>query len=210
MSMIGFPLLLIPLAIVNIVVFLMGVSLDRLREPVVTVDLPSLQPWTITFSDVLLAFGLFFLFFEVVKSARPGAKYFTDHLLSFLVFAAAAAEFLMLPQFAHSTFFLLVLMAFLDVMAGIAIRAVRPKAVVARAREPVEHERPVARPEPAPAPAPTPAPAPQARESSAIINELRAGDTAPAEPHVAPEHRDVPTAPNQEVLPPEPSDAPRR
>ena len=131
--MIGFPLLLIPLAIVNIVVFLMGLRLDRLQEPVVTVGLPSLQSWTITFSDVLLAFGLLLLFFEVVKSARPGAKYVTDHLLSFIVFAAAAAEFLLLPEFAHSTFFLLMLMAFTDVIAGITIRAVRPKPVVARA-----------------------------------------------------------------------------
>ena len=40
MSMIGFPLLLIPLAVVNIVVFLMGLSLDRLKDPVVTVGLP--------------------------------------------------------------------------------------------------------------------------------------------------------------------------
>src|SRR3990170_1234479 len=108
--MIGFPLLLIPLAVVNIVVFLMGLRLDRLQEPVVTVGLPSLQSWTITFSDVLLALGLLLLFLEVVKSARPGAKYFTDHLLSFIVFVAAAAEFLLLPQFAHSTFFLLMLM----------------------------------------------------------------------------------------------------
>ena len=98
MSMIGFPLLLIPLAVVNIVVFLMGLPLARLQEPVYTIDLPSLQSWTITFSDVLLAFGLFLLMLEVVKSARPGAKYFTDHLLSFVVFAAAAAEFLLLPQ----------------------------------------------------------------------------------------------------------------
>src|SRR5688572_7517655 len=110
MSMIGFPLLLIPLAVVNIVVFLMGLSLDRLQERVITVGLPSLQSWTITFSDVLLAFGLFLLMLEVVKSARPGAKYFTDHLLSFAVFAAFAAEFLLLPQFAHATFFLLTLM----------------------------------------------------------------------------------------------------
>ena len=147
MSMIGFPLLLIPLAVVNIVVFLMGLRLERLQEPVVTVGLPSLQSWTITFSDVLLAFALFLLLLEVVKSARPGAKYVTDHLLSLVVFAAAAAEFLMLPQFAHSTFFLLTLMALTDVVAGVWIRAVRPKPVVARAAPPpVEPERPVSRP----------------------------------------------------------------
>lgn len=204
MSMIGFPLLLIPLAVVNIVVFLMGLRLERLQEPVVTVGLPSLQSWTITFSDVLLAFALFLLMLEVVKSARPGAKYFTDHLLSFVVFAAAAAEFLMLPQFAHATFFLLTLMALIDVIAGIWIRAVRPRAVVARTAPPppVEPERPVSRPvvvEPAPAPV-------VSEKPPADLVEPRMTEAKPAD---MPEQRDVPIAPHQEILPPEPT-APRR
>jgi hypothetical protein len=207
MAMIGFPLLLIPLAIVNIVVFLMGVRLDRLQEPVVTVGLPSLQSWTITFSDALLAFALLMLLLEVVKSARPGAKYFTDHLLSFVVFAAAAAEFLMLPQFAHSTFFLLTVMAFIDVIAGIWIRAVRPKFVAARAAPPppVEPERPVSRPAAAePAPAPTPQKAP------VDPVEPRMTEPAPSEMPMSTEQRDVPIAPRQEILPPEPTVPPRR
>lgn len=199
--MIGFPLLLIPLAIVNIVVFLMGLRLDRLSEPVVTVGLPSLQSWTITFSDVLLGFGLLLLLLEVVKSARPGAKYVTDHLLSIVVFAAAAAEFLLLPQFAHSTFFLLVLMAFTDVIAGISIRYVRPKVAVARAAPaPVVDDRPVAKPAPV---EPAPAPAPQPSSASAF-------DDAPSPRSETAEHREAPIAPNQEILPPEPSVTPRR
>jgi hypothetical protein len=234
MSMIGFPLLLIPLAVVNIVVFLMNLPLDRLQDKVVTIDLPSLKPWTITFSDVLLAFALFLLLLEVVKSARPGAKYVTDHLLSFIVFAAAAAEFVMLPQFAHSTFFLLTLMALTDVVAGIWIRAVRPKAVVARAAPPpleperpairpgaLDPERPAARPgtldpeRPAARPVaveperplgkpvavePEPEPAPQ---KAAEPVEPRMAEPQPSEMPTT-EQRDVPIAPQQEVLPPEP------
>jgi hypothetical protein len=222
MSMIGFPLLLIPLAVVNIVVFLMNLPLDRLQDKVVTIDLPSLKPWTITFSDMLLAFALFLLLLEVVKSARPGAKYVTDHLLSFIVFAAAAAEFVMLPQFAHSTFFLLTLMALTDVVAGIWIRAVRPKAVVARAAPPpLEPERPAPRPgaldpeRPAARPVaveperplgkpvavePEPEPAPQ---KAAEPVEPRMAEPQPSEMPTT-EQRDVPIAPQQEVLPPEP------
>ena len=183
MSMIGFPLLLIPLAVVNIVVFLMNLPLERLQDKVVTVDLPSLKPWTITFSDVLLAFALFLLLLEVVKSARPGSKYVTDHLLSFVVFAAAAAEFLMLPQFANATFFLLTLMCLTDVVAGIWIRAVRPKAVAVRAAPapaPVEPERPVSRTvaaEPAPAPSPP-----------VDVVEPRAVERHAAEPHLTERH----------------------
>jgi hypothetical protein len=202
--MIGFPLLLIPLAIVNIVVFLMGLGLDRLQEPVVTVGLPSLQSWTITFSDVLLALGLLLLFFEVVKSARPGAKYFTDHLLSIAVFAAAAAEFLLLPQFAHSTFFLLMLMAFTDVIAGIAIRYVRPKPAMARAAPPpAEYERPVSRPvAPEAERAPQPRPAETADAPSPQTEP-------PTDVPAAGEQRDVPIAAEHEILPPEPT-TPRR
>ena len=56
MSMVGFPLLLIPLAIYNIIVFLMpGVSL---AAPVVTVPLMSGAEWPVTLSDMLLALGI--------------------------------------------------------------------------------------------------------------------------------------------------------
>jgi hypothetical protein len=198
MSMIGFPLLLIPLAVVNIVVFLMNLPLERLQDKVITVDLPSLKPWTITFSDVLLAFALFLLLLEVVKSARPGSKYVTDHLLSFVVFAAAAAEFLLLPQFAHATFFLLTLMALTDVVAGIWIRAVRPRPVAARvAPPPAGAERPVSRTavgEPAPVPPKPPADVveplaePRMAEVEPRMAEPHMAEPHAAEPHVAEHH----------------------
>ena len=188
MSMIGFPLLLIPLAIINIIVFLMpGTVLDA---PIYTLVLPSKTAWTFTFADVMIALGMLMLFFEVTKAARPGAKYFTDHLLSFIVFAGAAAEFVMLPQFGNSTFFLLTLLALVDVIAGISIRAVRPKLAVARAAPATAHEeRPVSRP---------------------VVAE-----PPPIKPHVdevpvATEQRDVPIAPHQDILPPEPTITPQR
>ena len=78
-----------------------------------------------TLSDVLLALGILLLLFEVIKGARPGAKYLTDHLLSLLVFGGAAAEFVLLPQFGTSTFFLLTLLALVDFLSGIALRARR-------------------------------------------------------------------------------------
>src|SRR5437868_13799164 len=104
MSMFGFPLLLIPLAVVNIIAFLMPTV--SLGAPIYTVPLTSGVSWTLTFSDALLAFGMLLLFFEAAKTARPNGKYLTDHRLSLLVFAAATAELVLLPQFGHSTFFL--------------------------------------------------------------------------------------------------------
>jgi hypothetical protein len=123
MSVAGFPLLLIPLAIYNIIVFLMpGVSL---ADPLVTLTLISGAEWPLTLSDMLLTLGILLLLFEVIKSARPGGKYLTDHLLSLVVFGAAAAEFLLWPQFGTSTFFLLALLALVDFLSGIGLRARR-------------------------------------------------------------------------------------
>ena len=118
--MIGFPLLLIPLAIYNIIAFLMrDVSF---AAPLFTLPLPSGTGWPVTLTDGLLTLGILMLLCEVIKGARPGAKYLTDHLLSLLVFGGAAAEFVLLPQFGTSTFFLLTLLALVDFLSGIALR----------------------------------------------------------------------------------------
>ena len=167
--MVGFPLLLIPLAVYNIVVWLMPTV--SLGEPVVKLPLMSGAEWPITLGDMLLAFAAVMLLLEIVKGARPGAKYLTDHLLSFIVFGAAAAEFLLWPKFGTSIFFLLTLFALIDFLTGVSLRRRRYTTTVetvpaqrkaARRAEP-EAVEPRVEPAPAPAPAaPTPAPAPSA------------------------------------------------
>jgi hypothetical protein len=123
MSMIGFPLLLIPLAIYNIIVFLMpGVSFV---DPVLKLTLMSGAEWSLTLSDMLLTLAILLLLFEVIKGARPGAKYLTDHLLSLIVFGGAAAEFVLWPKFGSSTYFLLTMLALVDFLSGVALRARR-------------------------------------------------------------------------------------
>ena len=121
--MVGFPLLLIPLAIYNIIVFLMpGVSFT---DPLVKLTLMSGAEWPLTLSDVLLALGILLLMCEVIKGARPGAKYLTDHLLSLIVFGAAAAEFVLWSKFGTSTYFLLTALAMVDFLSGLALRTRR-------------------------------------------------------------------------------------
>ncbi len=165
MSMVGFPLLLIPLAICNIIVFLMpGVSF---AAPLLTLTLMSGVAWPVTLSDVLIALGILLLMFEVIKGARPGSKYFMDHLLSLVVFAAAAAEFVMLPQFGTSTYFLLTMLALVDFLSGIALRARRNARLAPAAAPASKRQRDV---EPAP-PAPTVAEsAPRDRPEPTILH----------------------------------------
>lgn len=127
--MVSFPLLLIPLAVYNIIVFLMpGVSF---ADPLFRMTLVSGAVWGVSLSDVLLALAVLLLLLEVIKGARPGAKYLMDHLLSLVVFCAAAAEFLLWPKFASSTFFLLALLSSVDFLSGLALRVRRPVQVAA-------------------------------------------------------------------------------
>ncbi|MGY4423684.1 hypothetical protein ACVWY2_006133 [Bradyrhizobium sp. JR6.1] len=114
--MVGFPLLLVPLAVYNIIAFLMpGVSFT---DPLIRLTLLSGEQWQITLSDMLLAAGVLLLLLEVIKGTRPGAKYLTDHLLSLIVFGAAAAEFVLWPKFGNSTYCLLTLLAMVDFISG--------------------------------------------------------------------------------------------
>src|ERR1700712_1232963 len=153
--MVSLPLLLIPLAIYNIIAFLMREV--SFAAPLVTLPLPSGTGWPVTLSDVLLTLGILLLLCEVIKGARPGAKYLTDHLLSLLVLCGAGAEFVLLPQFGSSTFFLLTLLSLVDFLSGIALRTrraapveVSPAAARWRARK-----ADAVAPEPDPAAAPS-------------------------------------------------------
>jgi hypothetical protein len=160
--MVGFPLLLIPLAVYNIIVFLMpGVPF---ADPLIKLTLMSGAEWQVTLSDILLAVGLVLLLLEVIKGARPGAKYLTDHLLSLVVFGAAAAEFLMWPKFGNSTYCLLALLALVDFLSGVALRTRRSAAVSAAplASKRARKAEPAAEPPLEPAPGPVPAPVPSA------------------------------------------------
>ena len=172
MSMVGFPLLLIPIAIYNIIAFLMpGVSFT---DTLVKTRLISGAEWTVSFGDCLVALGVLMLLLELVKGARPGAKYLTDHILSLIVFGAAAGEFLMWSKFANSTYFLLTLLALADFVSGITLRTHRSAvaAVAATASAPIATE-----PEEAPAPELAESdlpPAVQAPQSSSEVPPLSA------------------------------------
>jgi len=211
MSMVGFPLLLIPLAIYNIIAFLMrDVSF---AAPLFTLPLTSGTAWPVTLSDMLLALGILLLLLEVIKGARPGAKFLMDHLLSLLVFCGAAAEFVLLPQFGTSTYFLLTMLALMDFLSGIALRARRGTVTSAapvsgrRARTPAAAPEPRFDPPPAPAPS---GPAAASVAESVVLDHpeprIVHADVAPSGPS--------PQVPSPELQPgdgsPASPDAPRR
>jgi hypothetical protein len=208
--MVGFPLLLIPLALYNIIVFLMpDVSFT---DPLVKLTLMSGAEWAVTLSDVLLTLAILLLLAEVIKGARPGAKYLTDHLLSLIVFGAAAAEFVLWPKFGTSTYFLLTALSLVDFLSGLALRTRRRAVAVAAAPAPppkaaepppkaAEKVEAPAEPQLAPAPAAAPAPVapsvpPAVSVAESVLKDL--AEPKPVQPAVAPEAA-PPKTPSPEV-----------
>src|ERR1022692_873868 len=105
MFVLGFPLLLIPFAVYNMIAFLtpgMGWT-----TPVATVHMMSGEDWVLTWEDMLLAFAILLLAVEMMKSTRIGMRSIVDHILAMAIFIAMLVEFLLVRQAGTSTFFLL-------------------------------------------------------------------------------------------------------
>jgi hypothetical protein len=119
MFALGFPLLLVPFAIYNMIAFLTpGVSWTA---PAATVQMMSGQDWVLTWEDILLAFAIFLLWIELIKSTRGGSRSIMDHVLAMALFIVMLVEFLLVQRAATSTFFLLMAIALVDVLAGFIV-----------------------------------------------------------------------------------------
>jgi hypothetical protein len=125
MFVLGFPLLLIPFAVYNMIAFLTpGVGWTT---PVTSVHMMSGEDWVVTWEDMLLAFSILLLAIEILKSTRMGMRSIVDHVLAMALFIAMLVEFLLVRQAGTSTFFLLMMIGLVDVLGGfiISIRSSR-------------------------------------------------------------------------------------
>jgi hypothetical protein len=114
------PLLTIPL-LLYVAFALAGMDFNA---PRFEIALPSAGIWKPTLGDIVLAVGLFFLFFEIIKATRTGGASVIDHAISMIVFVACLILFLIWPSAATTTFFLLMVMALIDVIAGFSVTIV--------------------------------------------------------------------------------------
>jgi hypothetical protein len=121
MFVLGFPLLLIPFVIYNIVAFILRLPDDIWTTQAATVHMMSGQDWVLTWEDLLLAFSIFLLWIEIIKSTRMGMRSIMDHILAMALFVAMLVEFLLVRQAGTSTFFLLMIIALVDVLAGFIV-----------------------------------------------------------------------------------------
>ncbi|HET7850329.1 MAG TPA: hypothetical protein VFL51_14810 [Pseudolabrys sp.] len=119
MYLVGFPLLLVPFAIYNIIAFLIpGLSWTA---ALVSIHMASGTECTLSAGDMLVALGTLMLFGEVMKSTRIGFRTVIDHALSLILFLGMLVEFILVSQAATSTFFLLLVIGFVDVIGGFAV-----------------------------------------------------------------------------------------
>jgi hypothetical protein len=136
-----FPLLTIPVVVYNLMAFVFtakpGANLApgevvsttapivaHLDAPVMTVPMVSGADWVMSGGDILLLISLFFLFLEIIRSTSTGTATILNHAVSMIVFIVCLVEFLLFQNFATSVFFILTMMALLDVLAGVVVTIV--------------------------------------------------------------------------------------
>ena len=121
---VGVPLLIVPFALYNIVVFLTpGFSWNH---EIWRVYMISGGEWGITPSDAIVAGSVVILLIDMLKSARrTGRRTILDNVLSMVLFVGMLIEFMTVKAVVSSTFFLLLVISFVDVAAsfGVSVRA---------------------------------------------------------------------------------------
>ncbi len=126
--LVALPLLVIPVILYNIVVLWEGFSASgvaaadgSLRDVMFSLPMASGAHWNVGVGDMILFLSLIMLFFELLKSTSSQKVAIVNHALSMILFVVCLVEFLLLKGFATSTFFLIVTMVMLDVLAGFIV-----------------------------------------------------------------------------------------
>jgi hypothetical protein len=126
----AFPLLALSAAVYNFLAIAMIASgqasavSDSLTRAAVTVPMPMNSAWAISTGDIFIGFSLVLLFFELVRATHSDRIAIINHSLSLILFIICLVEFLLVPGFQTSTFFLISLMVLLDVLAGFIVTIV--------------------------------------------------------------------------------------
>ena len=117
----SFPLMAVVLIVYNGLMFGLGGSGTSWESEIFSLNMVSGVAWTLRLGELMIVLGLFLLFFEILKATRVGRMSIIDHLLSTVVLIVFLIEFLLVPGASTSVFFILMLMALVDVMAGFSV-----------------------------------------------------------------------------------------
>jgi hypothetical protein len=129
---VGLPLLIVPFALYNILVFLVpGVSANAgisWNKEIWQIHMMSGGDWMLTLGDAVVAGSVVILLIEMMRAAlRASRRTIMSNVLSMVLFAGMLVEFMTVQKVASSTFFLLLVISFVDVAAGfvVSIRSAR-------------------------------------------------------------------------------------
>jgi hypothetical protein len=126
----AFPLLALPVLAYNLLALTMQGGFkamdaqNQLARQMFSINMASGAGWPVTLGDLILAGSLVVLFIELLKSTTSQKVAIINHSLSMILFVVCLVQFLLLPAFASSTFFLLTMMVLLDVLAGFIVTIV--------------------------------------------------------------------------------------
>lgn len=124
-----FPLLALPMLYYNIAVFV-GYGADPVQVnawldgPAFQLTMFSGAVWSMTQADVIVAAAMGLLFIEILKSAGSPMLSMINHAIAVMTLLIYVVEFISVPGFTTSVFFLLALMQLIDVIAGYTITIV--------------------------------------------------------------------------------------
>jgi hypothetical protein len=85
------------------------------------IAIPLLIVPVVIYNLLILFLSLILLFVELLKSTSSQRIAIVNHALSMALFVICLVEFLLLPGFAGSVFFLILTMVLLDVLAGFIV-----------------------------------------------------------------------------------------
>lgn len=116
------PLMVLPFILYNLgLIGLFGDIQNPWSVEMFSLGMLSGGVWSMTLADMFILFALILLFLEVLKATRTSNASVLDHLLSTFVFIAFLVEFLLVERAASSLFFILMAIAFVDVLAGFVV-----------------------------------------------------------------------------------------
>ncbi|MEQ1943728.1 hypothetical protein ABMA32_15040 [Mesorhizobium sp. VNQ89] len=118
------PLMIVPFILYNLGLagfFGDGPNGDPWQTELFSFRMMSGGTFSMTLGILMIVIALLFFFVEIVKATRTSNASVIDHLLSTFVFVAFLVQFLLVQGAAHPVFFVLMVIALIDVLAGFSV-----------------------------------------------------------------------------------------
>lgn len=104
---------------------------ESLSGGVLALNMPAGVAWQLTAGDLFIMIGIVALFVDLLKSTSTSTAAVVNHVLSTALFVICLVLFLLVPAFVTTAFFMIMIMALLDIVAGFTITTISARRDVA-------------------------------------------------------------------------------